>query len=198
MRVGDDCEKIWNYDYRMETLIWQQPRKINLNPCTGEGQERGDGILIFVFQNFFWDPLPFPKGKRLHTFPSCGECSEFRRLRPWSHATGLTTRQAAGGGPDPALSKRKPPDVVHTHEVYDLVSWTTKPFGTDWQSLWNQGLNYLSWKPLEKTPRMGGHIVLPEVCPACVSQRLQNCFQCYSWPSGTVLLYVHPDHHDTA
>lgn len=44
-------------------------------------------------------------------------------------------RADSGGGSAPALSKPKPPDVVHIGEVDELLSWTTKPFGTDWQSL---------------------------------------------------------------
>ena len=56
------------------------------------------------------------------------------------------------------------------------------------------------WKPQDKMPMVGGHIIVPNICPAWGAPMMVNSLFAglLHVPSGTIFLYVHPDYHDTA
>lgn len=60
-------------------------------------------------------------------------------------------------------------------------------------------LNDLDWKPQDKMPMVGGHIIVPNICPAWGAPMMVNSLFAglLHVPSGTIFLYVHPDYHDT-
>lgn len=130
-------EKIKNYDYWTETLILLTTKENKLKPPYLERHEWVEKKWwCLFFETISGIFFPFLKENSPCNFPSRWECSAFRLWSLCSYQTGPTMRQQEVVQPL-HLPCRKPPDVVQTHEVDELVSRTTKRFGTDWQSLWN-------------------------------------------------------------